>query len=72
MVPWVVLGVIVRESGRSLFREAGDSHQPHRVLDAPLSKALTRGFSAIPGRSQRERTRNLEIPDQSAFAVRPE
>src|SRR6266436_9849426 len=37
-----------------------------RVLDAPLSQGMTRGFSVIPGRSPRERTRNLEIPDQPA------
>jgi hypothetical protein len=40
-----------------------------RVLDAPLSRDMTRVFSVIPGRSQDERTRNLEIPDQPAELV---
>jgi hypothetical protein len=32
-----------------------------RVLDAPLSQGMTRGFSVIPGRSPRERTFDVQL-----------
>src|SRR3984957_20728508 len=58
-IPTKWMGPISRGSLMRLFLSFG-------VLDAPLSPGMTRAFSVIPGRSQGERTRNLEIPDQPA------
>src|ERR1700687_3163099 len=63
----VSLGVIVRESGRFQYSaKAVISNQPRGVLDAPLSRGMTRAFSIIPGRLQSKRPGNLEIRDQPA------
>jgi len=46
----VPCAVIVREGGRSSNREALEQNQLRRVLNAPLSRRMTRVFSVNTGR----------------------